>query len=381
MKVILSVEPIRFPLTGIGRYTYELARRLQAAPGIQDLRFFAGRRFLPSLPSASDESGSGYGLKRAVQKNFLALEAYRRLMPLLKRCALRGHQDFLYHSPNYYLPPFHGPKVATFHDLSPFTWSHCHAPHMARYLQKELRKTLKRADRLITDSEFTRRELAQFFAWPIDKIDAVPLASSPEFYPRSAQSLQPALARYGLQPQGYALFVGTIEPRKNIESLLQAYEQLPLEVRRRWPLVLTGYRGWSSENIHRRLESAAREGWAKYLGFVPSEDLPLLFAGARVFAFPSLYEGFGLPILEAMSSAVPVVCSNNSSLPEVAGDAALMCEAMDVDMLTQLLRRGLEDERWRDQAVQQGLAHAAKFSWDRCTAETLVVYRKVVTTE
>lgn len=378
MKLILSVEPVRFPLTGIGRYTYELALRLQQNPEITDLQFFAGRRFLPALPTAADESGNGYGLKRAIQKNFLAVEAYRLLMPLLRKRALKNHGDFLYHSPNYYLPPFAGRSVATFHDLSPFTWSHCHAPQLVRYLQKELKATLVRADALITDSEYTRKELAEYFSWPIERIHTVPLASSAEFHPRSADELSSTLSRHGLTVDGYSLFVGTIEPRKNIETLLDAYSRLPIEVRKRWPLVLTGYHGWRNESIHQRLESARREGWAFYLGFVPSEDLPLLFAGARLFTFPSLYEGFGLPVLEAMSSGVPVVCSNSSSLPEVAGDAALMCEAKDTETLTGLIQRGLEDEAWRSSAVEQGLLHAARFSWERCAMETLEVYRKVV---
>jgi alpha-1,3-rhamnosyl/mannosyltransferase len=204
------------------------------------------------------------------------------------------------------------------------------------------------------------------------------LASSAEFHPRGADELRGALSRHGLEVGGYSLFVGTIEPRKNIETLLDAYSRLPIELRKRWPLVLTGYHGWRSESIHQRLDSAKREGWAYYLGFVPSEDLPLLFAGARLFTFPSLYEGFGLPVLEAMSSGVPVVCSNNSSLPEVAGDAALMCEAQDTETLTELIQRGLEDEAWRASAVEQGLLHAARFSWERCASETLQVYKTVV---
>lgn len=378
MKLVLSVEPVRFPLTGIGRYTYELALRLQKSQEITDLQFFAGRRFLPSLPTASDASGSGYGLKRAVQKNFLAVEAYRLLMPILRARALKNHSDFLYHSPNYYLPPFAGKSVATFHDLSPFIWAHCHAPQLVRYLQKELRKTLDRADALITDSEYTRQELAEYFSWPIERIHTVPLASSEEFYPRDYETLKEPLAKHGLVPGEYSLFVGTIEPRKNIETLLDAYSRLPLTLRTRWPLILTGYYGWRNDEIHQRLETARREGWARYLGFVPSEDLPLLFSGARLFAFPSLYEGFGLPVLEAMSSGVPVVCSNSSSLPEVAGNAALMCEAMDVVKLTELLQQGLEDEAWRLQAIAEGLVHCSAFSWQRCADETLQVYQKVM---
>lgn len=378
MKVVLSVDLVRFPLTGIGRYTYELARHLAASPEITDLHYMAGRRFLPSLPNASQVSGGKHGLKRVVQKLPIAIEAYRRLMPWLKGRALQGHSDFLYHSPNYYLPPFKGLRVATFHDLSPFTWPQCHTPQLGRFLRKEFTQTVQRADRLITDSEFTRQELAAYFDWPLERIDAIPLASSAEFHPRDEAELTPALARYGLQPGCYSLFVGTIEPRKNIGTLLDAYQRLPLPLRTRFPLVLTGYQGWQSEAIHQRLESARREGWARYLGFVPGSDLPLLFAGARLFTFPSLYEGFGLPVLEAMSSGVPVVCSTTSSLPEVAGEAALMCEALDVDALTELIAQGLQDQNWRHAAIDAGLARAARFSWERCALGTLETYRRTV---
>lgn len=378
MKIILSVEPVRFPLTGIGRYTYELAEHLRHHPDVNALRLFAGRRFIPGLPTASNHSGKGYGLKRAVQNTTLGIEGYRLLMPLLKGLALRGLDDHLYHSPNYYLPPFSGARVATFHDLSPFTWPHCHAPKMVGFLQKELRKTLKLADALITDSEYTRQELARYFNWPLARIHAVPLASSGCFHPRPASQLSLVLERHGLQSGGYSLFVGTIEPRKNIEVLLNAYERLPDSLRQRFPLVLTGYYGWRNDSIHQRLAAAAAQGWARYLGFVPSDDLPVLFAGARLFAFPSLYEGFGLPVLEAMASGVPVVCSDSSSLPEVAGGAALLCAPEDVEGLCDQLRRGLEDETWRTGAIAAGLARARAFSWQRCAEETVAVYRQVM---
>lgn len=180
-----------------------------------------------------------------------------------------------------------------------------------------------------------------------------------------------------LKPNQYCLFTGSIEPRKNIETLLDAYERLPLELRLNIPLVISGFKGWSSEGLHQRFERGQKAGWLRYLGYTKSADLPLLFAGARSFLFPSLYEGFGLPVLEAMASGVPVVCSDSASLPEVVGDCALMCAAMDVETLTQLIQKSIEDEVWREEARIKGLNRAKHFSWQRCAQETILAYQQV----
>ncbi|MFT0212209.1 glycosyltransferase family 1 protein [Pseudomonas sp. F1_0610] len=383
MKVIISIDPIRFPLTGIGRYTYELIRHLKKNDAIADLAYFSGRRVVNELPMANQTSAGVEGvdfstLKRWVQRNPVASEAYRQFLPFIQRHALKNYADYLYHGPNFYLPATPGLKVATFHDLSPFTWAHCHPPERVRFMQKEIGRTLKTADALITDSEYTRKELAEYFSWPLERIHTVPLASSPEFFPRAAHEVQPVLAEYGLEPGEYSLYVGTIEPRKNLITLLDAYSRLPVNLRQRWPLILAGYKGWQSDAIHARIHQAEREGWAKYLGFTPAEHLPLLYSGARLFVFPSHYEGFGLPVLEAMSSGVPVVCSNSSSLPEVVGDVALMTAPDDVAGFTDLLRRGLEDDNWRSQASAQGIDRAALFSWAGCAQATTDVYRSVL---
>ncbi|WP_114416420.1 glycosyltransferase family 4 protein [Marinospirillum perlucidum] len=382
MKIIISIDPIRFPLTGIGRYTYELVRHLQSSNQIDNLIFFTGRKAISTLPNY-DVAGvvvpkSTFPLKRWVQSSRLASEAYRQLLPLIQGFNLRGYENYLYHGPNFYLPSSLGPKVATFHDLSPFTWTHCHPAERVRFMQKELSKTLRTADALITDSEYTRNELANYFSWPLDRVHAVPLASSPEFYPRSEAEVRPTLDRYGLRPNAYSLYVGTIEPRKNLIALLDSYSRLPLHTRQKWPLVLAGHPGWNSEDIHARINQAKQEGWAHYLGFTPAEDLPMLFAGARLFVFPSLYEGFGLPVLEAMSSGIPVVCSNTSSLPEVAGNTALMTSPDDIEGFTDLFGRGLEDASWREQAVAEGLLQASTFSWAKCAESTIDVYRSVL---
>ena len=382
MNIILNTESVSFPLTGIGRYTYELARALERQAEIDSLRFFAAGRFVPQLsyaeqPHAPAAPRKLSGLKGLVQKSTLAMELYRHVAERLRANGLEGQTGCIYHGPNFFLPRYQGPCVATFHDLSPFTWSHCIEPAKVRYMQKELRKTLDRADRLITVSDAIRYELAEYFSYPLERIDTVPLACSPDFRPRPQSVVQDVLNRHGLAYQGYTLFVGTIEPRKNIQSLLKAYRQLPIATRLRWPLVLTGFKGWLSADIHHSIQAAEREGWARYLGYLPAQELPLLYGGARLFSFPSHYEGFGLPVLEAMSSGVPVVCSNSSSLPEVSGGAALLHAPDDIDTLSQHLAQGLEDSAWRQTAISQGMAHTAGFSWQRCAAETVAVYQKL----
>lgn len=378
MKLILSVEPVRFPLTGIGRYTWELASALMQASEISDLRFFSGRHFISQLPQAQEIAGNQHYLKTLIQKSYVATELYRVLMPLLKSQSLKGYEDFLYHGPNFFLPPFHGRKIATFHDLSPFTWSACNTPQRIRFTQKELLKTLACADALITDSLYTRQEVSEYFGWPIDRIYAVPLACSVDFHPRDEYACRSVLGKYKLEYQKYTLFVGTIEPRKNLIVLLDAYSRLPLTLRCLYPLILSGYHGWQNDHIMQKISQAQHEGWACYLGYLPANELPVLFSGARVFCFPSLYEGFGLPVLEAMASGVPVICSNSSSLPEVVGRSALMCEPGDVVTLSDLLRQALSDSTWRSQAINEGLNRAGFFSWQRCAEQTINVYQSVV---
>ncbi|AVJ16969.1 mannosyltransferase [Serratia sp. MYb239] len=377
MKIILSVEPIKFPLTGIGRYTYELAKGLQSSSEIEELHFFSGTQFLSEIPTAKNTSDGSHRLKKIVQSNSLAIEAYRLLMPLLKKKALRGSERCLFHGPNFFLPPFSGPSVATFHDLSPFKWAHCFDPKRNRFTKKEMLSALSRANGLITVSNYIRNEIHDYFDYPLEKIHTVHLASSPDFYPRTNEQVSGVLQKFGLNYKGFTLFVGTIEPRKNIISLIRAYRQLPVQLRKSYPLVLSGYKGWRNDDIMQEIERGEREGWLKYLGFAAAEELPLLYAAANLFVFPSHYEGFGLPVLEAMSSGTPVICSNSSSLPEVAGDAAMTHVPEDVDMLTLLITQGLTDEPWRKDAVAKGLTHAASFSWQSCTRQTLDVYQKL----
>lgn len=387
MKLILSADSIRFPLTGVGRYTLELARELQHATAIEELRYFRGAEVVDALPAtepAAEHANQGDSrltrVKRWLARSDMLLELHGVLSQARRGRALAPFEDHLYHGTNFYIPPFPGRSVVTIHDLSIFTFPQFHPPSRVRYMSREIERSLARTSRIITDSTYTRNEVATYFGWPLDRVDAVPLACSAAFAPRPETETAAVLESHGLRHGGYTLYAGTIEPRKNLERLLVAFALLPAALRKACPLVLVGFRGWNNEAILDRLRRAETEGWARHLGFVPQADLPILYAGARAFAFPSLYEGFGLPVLEAMASGVPVVTAANSSLREIAADVAELCDAEDVDGLRDALHRALTDEAWRAEAIAKGISRAGSYSWRRCAEETIAVYRDCLRT-
>ena len=382
MKVVLSIQSLKYPLTGIGRYTLELARRLETHPDIEELSYFNGERFVPGLPTqdAMETAPGGFStgvaqFKRTLARNRLVLETYRTLKAMRPTRPFRAHAGQLFHGPNFYVPDFPGPSVVTIHDLSVLTMPQFHPPERVMYLSKEIEQSIRRATKVVVDATAIRDEVIAKFGVAPEHIHIAPLAGGAEFHPRSSEEIAPVLATYGLNHGGYVLYTGTIEPRKNLVTLLDAYAHLPAAARETMPLVMAGHRGWQNEAIMDRIERGTREGWVKYLGFVPEEHLPLLFSGARLFVFPSLYEGFGLPVLEALASGVPVVTSTSSTLPEVGGDAALFVDPQDGEGLTAAIAQGLYDEDWRQGAIARGHAHAGRFSWDRCASETISAYR------
>jgi glycosyltransferase involved in cell wall biosynthesis len=377
MKIILAVNAIKPPLTGIGRYTWELASRIPVTPGVESVRFFAGGGWVNDVGTLLDQSSAKLALRQRLIRSPVVVAAYRLLSPLLLRQRLRHFSDYLYHGPNFYLPPFSGPAIATIHDLSFFRHPQFHPPERVDFMRREIALTLRRANFLITDSEFIRQEIIEFFGWPEDKVCSVPLGVGVEYRPRGIDETAGVLEKFGLVFGAYALCIATIEPRKNIEALLVAYEALPPALRNRYPLVLAGGHGWRSETIHRRIEQGQRQGWLRYLGYVSEDDLPLLFSGARGFVYPSLYEGFGLPVIEAMASGLPVMISNRASLPEVAAGAALIVEAEDVKAMTENIRVLLEDDQWRSEASRRSVEVASRYSWGSTARETVDVYHAV----
>ncbi|WP_374404555.1 glycosyltransferase family 4 protein [Niveibacterium sp.] len=377
MKLIFDVDAVRPPMTGVGRYAYELAQGYAKRLPAESLRLFAAARWVPELEPRRRGSLAGPGLRRRFAALRVAGSVYRRVMPVLSGLRLRGAEDCVFHGPAFVLPPFGGVSVATIHDLSTFVHPEFHPPERVRHVARGVEHTLRHAAFLITDSDHARQEVIARFAWPAARIATIPLGVGAEYRPRTAAELAPLLCELGLEAGGFALYVGTIEPRKNLGILLDAYESMPLASRQQRPLVLAGYEGWRSEGIHARIEAAQREGWARYLGYVDDALLPALIAAARVFVYPSRYEGFGLPVLEAMASGVPVIAANCSSIPEVTDAAGRLLDPDDVDGWREAITQLLEDDVMHEQMRKAGLAAAARFSWNDTVDQTLACLQRV----
>lgn len=388
MKLIFAVDSIFPPLTGIGRYAWELAQGLAQAPDMADARYFSYGRFVanPTLlaglagtQSSSDAPQVSLGARsraRLARSGFM-VKLYGAVSPHLYRWRLRHCGDHLFHSPNYFLPPFEGPAVATVHDLSTLLYPEFHPSARATFMNAELPKTLRRACHLITDSEFVRAQVIAQFSWPAHQVTAIALGVDRRFHPRPASETSAVLDAYRLTHGAYTLCVATIEPRKNIERLVQAHQALPEALRLRYPLVLVGAPGWNSEALHRRIKQLQGPG-LRYLDYVPQQHLHDLYAGARLFAFVSIYEGFGLPVIEAMASGIPVLISDSGSLSEVGGSAAGKVNPLDVVAIRDGLAQALQDDGWRSEATAAGLASAAELTWARCYQQTTRLYRQLL---
>lgn len=374
MKVILSVEALGPVLTGIGRYVSELAFTLPEKLGVSNLEFYRNGQWINDPKTLLTELNRQGKLSSAPKKPTFKITPPRWLrQPLLNwQC-----HNKIFHGPNYFIPPSADKGVITIHDLSVFKFPETHPADRVAQFERQFSVSVARASHLITDSQATRLEVINYLGWSSEKITAVPLGVSGSFAPQSADVTEPCLRRYGLVHGEYTLCTSTLEPRKKIERLLAAYQVLPEAVRNRCPLILVGSSGWLSEALLADVARLSSQGWLNYLGFVPQGDLPSLYAGARAFVYPSIYEGFGLPVLEAMASGVPVVASPFTSLPEVTQGAALLVDPDDVDALASAIHVSLIDENWRQTAISSGLTVAQTFSWDRCAEQTIKVYQSI----
>jgi len=372
MRVGLLVYGLDRPLSGISRYTVELARAMVRLEDGPDLTLLAAGGCGP-LAHTGFRSQSLKGCRRLP-----GLVSLGNL--LLPRAANRLDLD-LVHDPTG-VAPFalgaNGAKiVATVCDVLPLSYPGTSTLLDTLIYRYWLPRVLPGADRVITISEHSRRDIGRYLGIPSSVLRPVPLGVAPRFQPVSPEQVASHLVRrFGLRPP-YVLYVGAITIRKNVVRALRAFasiRQFLPELR----FVLAGARVWRKTPLEPVIQELGLADRVYCTGPFPDADLPALYAGADLFVFPSLYEGFGLPPLEAMACGTPVVCSNAASLPEVVGDAALTVDPYDVDALADAMCRVLVDGQLREDLRARGLARARRFSWEKTARETVAVYREVL---
>lgn len=365
MQVSLSVDALDINLSGIGRYCWELARGLETDDRVDRVRFFIGSTWVNKPEKLLH---AGYKHPRDSRWRAAANHWWnhgRIAQPVI-------------HSPNYFLPDWAESGISTVHDLSVFKYPETHPVERVKAFEAGFSSTIKRAHLILTDCEWTRQEVLEYTGLYPHQVVAVPLGVGPEFHPRRVGALVEFAAEYGLTPGQYGLCVSTMEPRKRIIRLIAAWRALPLSLRARYPLVLAGGIGWHNESLMVEVERGRAEGWLHYLGYINETDLPLLYAGARVFAYPSQYEGFGLPPLEAMASGVPAIVSVGTCLEETAGPAAALIDPDDVVGFTNLLHQLLTDDQEHARLSISGRRHASQYNWNRCVSQTVDTYQKIL---
>lgn len=383
LDVLLGGEPLVPPITGIGRYTEAIAKGLLRHPTIGAVTCYLNGAVVDAesaLPIATRGVGDRLHARLAhVLKNItVSYEVSGAVRRWHFRKALRQIQrsEVVYHEPNYILGPYEGPTVVNVHDLSTLRYPNCHPRGRVRYLERWLPKTLARADRVVTASELIRDELEEVLGVRSDRVNVVPLGVDARFRPYKTSEIQANLRELGIEPGRYLLSVCTLEPRKNLCALVASYARLPKTLRREFPLVLVGLRGWGFRDLEKMVEPLKHRGEIRRLGYVPDALLAAVYAGARAFAYPSLYEGFGLPVLEAMASGVPVLTSQRTAMAEFAEGSVLLVNPLSLEEIGDGLQRILLDDRLRENAVKAGIATADMLSWARCVEATVRVYQQ-----
>jgi glycosyltransferase involved in cell wall biosynthesis len=394
MHIALDYTTGIYPGAGVARYTRSLVEALARLDGRNRYSLFYANR---GLPRGTPEERQARNLMKA-HPNFKGVAvpmSVREMFALWQRLRLplpvdlfTGRCDVL-HSPDFVSPPHRtGADVITVHDLSFLVVPECAEPKLAGFLSKSVPGAVRRAERIIAVSEQTKRDLVRLMGVPEAKVTTVYNGVDERFRAAGrretgAERPESEALRHKLGlPERFVLHVGTLEPRKNLVRLIQGYEQA-VRGGEDIALVLAGRKGWLYEPIVAAAERVNRGSGATgtqvvLVNYVYDDDLPLLYRMAEVFAYPSLYEGFGLPVAEAMSCGTPVLVSGDGALAEVVGDSAVVVNALSVDSIAQGLSRLLGDEGLRHRLGEAGRVRAARFTWEAAAEQVLGVYGSVI---
>lgn len=375
-RIAIDYTPAFEQSGGIGRYVRELTAALATVDEANDYRLFvsgAASGALPPAPAAHFQWRA-----TAISPRWLARIWQRAKLPLPVELFI-GKVE-LFHATDFVLP-YTLPSTRTLltvHDLSFVRVPQAASPTLKAYLDAVVPRSVERADHVLADSAATKDDLIEMYKTPADKITVLYSGVDQRFRRVSdRRALDSTRSKYGLTGLRYVLSVGTVQPRKNYSRVIRALAEVRasgLDLH----YAIAGGQGWLQEEMQRTIAATGMEDFVHLLGYVDDGDLPALYSESRIFLMPSLYEGFGLPILEAMACGVPVVTSNISSLPEVAGDAAILIDPMDTAALRDAILAVETDSPLSEQLVENGYRQAERFNWRRSAAQLMSVYRNLL---
>lgn len=389
-RITFDYTPAVHQGAGIGRLTRELAQAVLRLRPPHTFSFFVMGRPAADVPMSNIMHTAHLPLRVVKPTDRWLYRLWFKANAPVPVQTWSGACD-LYHATDFVLPPLNPgtPSVLTVHDLSFERDPGSAPPRLIPFLKKIVPASAKRATHIIADSHATAHDLVELYGIAPSKITVIHSGVSPRFAPYSGSLYEErrrayVLRKYKIGDAPFILTVGTMQPRKNHLRLVQAFAKLVTRHSRvtshesSVTLVISGGKGWLYDEVLAEVKRLGIEDRVKFVGFVDDAELPHLYRAARAFAFPSIYEGFGLPLLEAMASGVPVVSSNASSLPEVVGDAGLQVDPLDVDALAAALDTAMHDDAWREQAIARGIERANMFTWPSAAKQLLDVYERVL---
>lgn len=372
MKVALELQPCCGNRSGIGQYTYELAKRMHDQSGME----FCGNLF--NFLSRNDNREALMGIEMPIQTSTIfPYGIYRRIwnaIPISYNSLFQTKSDLNIFF-NYIVPPkIEGKVITTIHDMTYLRYPETMDYRNLKRLKNGIQRSIKRSSHLLTVSEFSKQEIVDLLNVPANKVSVVPCAPS---LTADAMPFAQIKQKYEIT-HPYILYIGTIEPRKNLIRLLNAFEKLKGRDNFFYQLILAGGKGWGNEQIYQIVDNKFHDSEIIFTGYVTDAEKNALYKNAELFVFPSLYEGFGIPPLEAMTLGCPVVSSNAASLPEVVGDAAELVDPMEVDSIAEGMWKVLSDDLYRAELVQKGYRQAKKFNWDDSAKKLMQICREVL---
>ncbi|WP_245742901.1 glycosyltransferase family 4 protein [Desulfobacula phenolica] len=378
MKILVDSIPMSGLLTGIARYLRNLYTTMNSMDPV-DVAYFNGRTTTDAMPPSAD-SLSWQNTNRSVRTlpdalvfGLRAARWFKYEYYLNKICRKDPSAFSVYHETAFTPAKLTAiPTVYSVYDLSLRRYRDTHPKERVWLFEYFIKIRLRYAKHILTISEFIRQEIMDEFKVPPSMVTAVPLAPDPLFFPCSDEGVK-AVRRYYNLPESYLLFVSSLEPRKNIDLLIDALALAHTDI----PMVFVGWQGWGKKRWLEKIKGKNFKNRIYLTGHIPDHDLRAVYTGATALVYPSLYEGFGLPIVEAMACNCPVICSDTASMPEVAGDAAVLIDPARSDDLAHAIEILVHDTETRNDLVKKGRLRAAAFTWEKTAGQTLDVFKRV----